>query len=233
MADFKTDQHELEKKIIHAVFGDIKVPVTSFRNKYLSDIILPKKVSSFLTGKDTWTSTPSADVFVSQDEAIKQSAAHDWMYPKEDITSLDQLIGLVKRSDFMQAGRAFDAEEVYESDDVGKSHHVYRSQNVINSSHISSCNWIWDAEYLFGCMRSGASTFCIGMIEGVNCSNSYRILGSHNIVSSYMIKNSYDLQDCLLCSHIQHKQYCIANMQYSKEEYFELKEKILGWMFNG
>jgi len=43
---------------------------------------------------------------------------------------------------------------------------------------------------------------------------------------------AYDLKgcsDCLLCSNLRQKKYCILNQQYSKEEYFE---KIKDWDFS-
>jgi len=39
-----------------------------------------------------------------------------------------------------------------------------------------------------------------------------------------------DCLDCFGCTCIDHKQYCILNKQYSKNEYFKLKDKIIEYM---
>ena len=42
----------------------------------------------------------------------------------------------------------------------------------------------------------------------------------------------FSTQDCLGCFGLKQKQYCIFNKQYSKEEYFILKKKIIEHMRN-
>lgn len=34
----------------------------------------------------------------------------------------------------------------------------------------------------------------------------------------------------MFCSHISNRRYCIANMQFDKEEYMEIKKEILKWI---
>ncbi len=219
-------------KIITRVLG-ISEPknVDDFIKTYLVDIKLPSKVKSQF-GPEGWTSVPGLSKYATQESVLSETSKHDWVYPSEDINSLKDLNKLIARADFMQSSRQYDSLNVKESDDVGKSENVYRSQNVIDSKNIFYCSWIWESEYLLGCTRSGNSTFCIGLVEGVNCSDSYRIYGSHKITKSMFIKSCYDMYECLFCSHMQHKKYCIANMQYDEETYFKLKKKIIGWLFD-
>ena len=40
----------------------------------------------------------------------------------------------------------------------------------------------------------------------------------------------YDISDCMFCSHISGKRFCIANMQFSEEEYKRLKELVIRWV---
>lgn len=225
-------QIKLSAKIMKRVFGDqVSLDPLEFQQRYLSSVRLPKEVVSQLTNQPAWTSSEALDSFIDQAAVTSEAGRHDWLYPTQDITSEAQLQKLIKRFDFMQASRTYDSHDVFGSDDVARSHDVFNSINVVDSSNIVSCSWIWDSEYLFGCARSGASTYCIGLNEGVKCSDSYQVHGSHKIVKSMFIKSSYDLTECLFCAHLQHKQYCIANMQYDEKTYFELKEKILNWLF--
>ncbi len=67
-----------------------------------------------------------------------------------------------------------------------------------------------------------------------NC--SYSIWSGNSIDCSYII-SCVDLKNCLGCVDLAHKQYCILNRQFTKEEYekisaqilAELKAKNLGW----
>lgn len=225
------DQNKLAAKIIDHVFGGIvKTDPESFVKAYLQDVHTPVEVPSVLGGT-TWTSVSGLDSYASEDQVISASKDHDWLYPKESIDSLEQLNSLIQRSDFMQGSRSFDAKDVYRSDDVARSFSVFHSRNIIDSNNITDCNWIWNSEFLLGCTRSGESTFSIGLTEGVQCSGSYRVYGSRAITNSFFIKNCYDLQNSIFCSHLKNKQYCVANMQYTKEEYEVLKKKIFEWLF--
>ena len=53
--------------------------------------------------------------------------------------------------------------------------------------------------------------------------NSFNVNWSGKITIVFM-QNSYDCMDCMFCSHMAGKRYCIANMQYSEEEYKQIKE---------
>lgn len=75
-------------------------------------------------------------------------------------------------------------------------------------------------------------------IVGPDVFLSYEIveaIKSHNIKFSFFISNSIDLDYCLNCRNCRHcfgcvglrnKSYCISNKQYSKEEYYDLLDKI-------
>jgi hypothetical protein len=36
----------------------------------------------------------------------------------------------------------------------------------------------------------------------------------------------------MFCSHIANRRYCIANMQFEKEEYMEIKAEVEKWIIN-
>ena len=227
------EPNKLAQKILGRVFGEqLQVQAQEFFDRYLQDIKQPVKVQSALTGKPYYTSMPGYDSYVGQQEVFDRGEVSEWMMPKVDIGSLDELNELLTRFDFMQASRTYtNSNNVYRSDDVGESHHIYDSLNVIKSSYIVRSSWIWESEYLFGCMRSGESTHCIVLVEGTQCTDSYRVFSSRKVTRSMFIKSCYDVTDCLWCAHISGKQYCIANMQYTKDEYEVLKARILKWVF--
>ena len=104
-------------------------------------------------------------------------------------------------------------------------------KNCHNSFFLSNsedCNWcMWsdnsDSIDVFAAWLSN-SYMSFGWFNTSNCLFSFAILESHNIEYSILLTNCYE---CFACSGLQNKKYCIMNKQYSKKDYFELKEKII------
>ena len=58
--------------------------------------------------------------------------------------------------------------------------------------------------------------------ENVNCRDSNRLffsINSENCSNSYFLYDCRNCQDCVACTSLRNKSYCIFNIQYSKEEY--------------
>src|SRR3989344_9322370 len=69
---------------------------------------------------------------------------------------------------------------------------------------------------------------CIG---GLGASNSHFCVESWTeIITCEYCMYSRNLSDCFACVGLKKKQYCILNKQYSKNEYFALKKKIIEHM---
>ena len=94
------------------------------------------------------------------------------------------------------------------------------------------CDSCANSEYLLASQRTASSNFCIRCDDSKNCSNSYNVICSNKVINSLFIQDAFDLYECMFCSHISSKKYCIANMQFEKEEYFEIKETIINWIMN-
>ncbi len=60
-----------------------------------------------------------------------------------------------------------------------------------------------------------------------NIYNSYQVASSSNIFYSCILENC---SFCLWCIWLKNKQFCILNKQYSKEEWYELANKIFAQM---
>lgn len=84
---------------------------------------------------------------------------------------------------------------------------------------------------------------CRDCTEIVKGQMSYEIQGVDTPYRSMFIRSGFDAitdscycdmcfsaQDCFGCFGLKQKQYCILNKQYSKEEYFILKERIIEHM---
>ena len=87
-------------------------------------------------------------------------------------------------------------------------------------------------EYVVAGWRSQTSTFSIRVEDSQLVSNSFNVIWSAKVTNSFFVQDCFDVSDCMFCSHIAGKQYCIANMQFEKEEYERLKLKVIQWIFS-
>ena len=78
----------------------------------------------------------------------------------------------------------------------------------------------------------GSCNFCIRTDDSKDCSNSYNIICCNKISNSLFIQDCFNLYECMFCSHIAAKRFCIANMQFEEQEYYEIKNKIIEWILN-
>lgn len=72
--------------------------------------------------------------------------------------------------------------------------------------------------------------------KGELCYDCVSVIGSYNCHFCFCTWQNRDCEycdtcvscsDCLACVGLKHKSFCILNKQYSEEEYFKLKEKII------
>lgn len=91
----------------------------------------------------------------------------------------------------------------------GSSENIYYGVDVLNSKDCVDVSKIYGSESSYELLSSekcNKAFFC------AECGDSYNIYFSHKLS---------DCHDCFLCSNLSHKSYCILNVEYSKEEYFE------------
>jgi len=132
------------------------------------------------------------------------------------------------------------AHENYQSEEVSGNHlsHSSRVKNCFYSSNLENCAYITEVNGAHHCQD--VDYFCLEGLESVYNSHvigfgANNILCSHSIVrgcrdiaySQFCWNNSHDLLGCV---SLNQSQYCIFNKQYTKEEYFELKDKIIAHM---
>lgn len=102
------------------------------------------------------------------------------------------------------------AFDVSDSEDVNDTIFAAGSKDSFNNSLIGN-----NAELVFN---------GIAVLGATGVRSSYFVLGGANVEFSEQMINS---QDCFMCNGLNHKQYCILNRQYSKEDYFALRARIV------
>ncbi len=94
------------------------------------------------------------------------------------------------------------------------------SEDSMYSNRISDCKFTHDS---YICYNTEFG------YENVYCRYSNRLffsLESENCLDSYFLYDCRNCSNCILCTNLRNKNYCIENIQYTKEEYFKIKEKL-------
>ena len=102
---------------------------------------------------------------------------------------------------------------------VENAKNCYLCVDTATSRDIYYSKWIIDCEDCSDCYQLEKSDLCYESQYAVNMHNNiYAFLGdqSSNLLFCYDCESC---QDCLLCTHLRHKKFCILNKQLTEEEY--------------
>ena len=117
-----------------------------------------------------------------------------------------------------------------ESDTIYNCENIYRSQDCRSCKNTIFTDGCANSEYIIACQRSSNCSYSIRVDDSHNCSNSYNVICSAKISNSFFIQDANSLHECMFCSHISNRRFCIANMQFEKEEYMSIKKEIIKWI---
>ncbi|MFA5049786.1 MAG: hypothetical protein WC501_02150 [Candidatus Micrarchaeia archaeon] len=199
----------------------------NFLNRYNEP---PKKLNSIISGQEVYVSNYYCNNsnFISLDELdqlkIKPIRVYDFNDP-------DALLHEIKKR-FVYAGNKIlgNSMDVSESENCTDCFHVYKSKEIMNSEHIIYSHMIRDSKFLIGCSWGALNNFCMNTTEIAQVTRSFEsafLVKCSDIYYSYNCKNCYEV---MFCSHLFSKKYCIGNNEFPKEDYFKLKEKLIGEM---
>lgn len=201
-------------------------------SKFAFDIKLPKQVYDAITNETTWADSIHSGKYITLNNMEKIDREKGWMLEKREVHNLDDIIKIWSEVNLMTTERVYDSINVSCSDTIYASENIYHSTDSSESKNLVFCDSCHHSEFLLASQRTVTSNFCIRCDDSKNCSNSYSVICSNKIVNSFFIQDSFDLYECMFCSHIAGKKYCIANMQFEKEEYFAIKKVVVEWILS-
>lgn len=223
------------KQILDKIIGQIcgyqnPLSLEQFMQKFAFDVRLPQQVFDSTDNSPTWASSTNPTRFIKQETVLARYRINDGFKEKQPINNLNDLLGLWNEINYFTTERQIESLNVGESDCVLKSENVYRSQDIRRSKNILLSDGIEDSEFIAASQRSGGNAFCIRVEDSGECSNSFGVSWSSKITNSFFIHDCSDIADSMFCSGIKGRQYCIANMQFEKEEYEKLKQQVVQWI---
>ncbi len=224
---------EIVNKIFQSVFhSDNTNSLDTLLEKFAFDIKLPKLVHDSTTNEATWADAINSGKFITNRNMEKKEKMEGWMLPKREIHDLQELISIWNTINFTTTERVYDSINILKSDTIYRCENIYRSTDCRDSKNLIYCDSCGDSEFLLASQRSGTCNFSIRCDDSKDCNNSYNVICSNKISNSLFIQDCFDLYECMFCSHISSKRFCIANMQFEKQEYYEIKNKIIEWILN-
>ena len=223
------------KKVLDEIFMNIfeqncLLSIDEVLSEFAFDIKLPNKVTDAVDGKETWVSSINSNKYIRQENMIKYDNYKGWIRPKKEIESLDEILKLWDKINYTTTERNYDSINVSKCDTVYESENVYRSQDCRKCKNTVFSDGSADCEYILACQRSANLSYCIRVDDSNSCSNSYNVICSNKISNSFFIQDANSLYECMFCSHIQNRRYCIANMQFDRDEYMSIKTEVVKWI---
>lgn len=228
-----TKAKELLDKIVGAVFGyQNPLSLEQAMQKFAFDLDLPQLVYDSTTNQPTWANSVNPSRFMTLDNMRARDTETEWMVEKRPLNSIEDILTAWSETNFTTTDRQIESINVAESDSVMGSENVYRSACIRKSKNVLFSVDCDTLEYVVAGWRSQTSTFSVRVEDSQLVSNSFNVIWSAKVTNSLFVQDCFDISDCMFCSHIAGKQYCIANMQFEKEEYERLKVEVIKWIFN-
>ena len=194
------------------------------------DIRLPNRVIDSVDGKETWASSINSNKYISQKNMTKYDEYKGWMRKKVTLNGIDDIINMWNIINYTTTERNYDSVNVSKSDTIYGCENVYRCQDCRQCKNIIFSDGASDLLYSLACERSSGCNYCIRVSDSSNCANSYNVICSNKISNSFFIQDANSLHECMFCSHISNRRFCIANMQCNRDEYMKIKEQVVRWM---
>lgn len=226
-----TDQEakEMLDKIVGVVFGyQNPLSLEQAKDKFAFDLRLPQQVYDTDTGEVTWASSINPTRFVTPQRA--RSREDGWILPKRDLKTIEDIIEAWSETNYTTTAREIECVNVAKSDNIYNSENIYMSTDLRNSKNVLFSESGNNYEYVIAGSRSNASSYCIRVEDSQLCTNSFNVIWSSKVSNSFFIQDCFDVMDCMFCSHIAGMRYCIANMQFTEEEYKRLKLEVIRWI---
>lgn len=225
---------EILDKIVGTVFG-YKNPLSleQAMQKFAFDLRLPQQVYDSVDGSATWAISVNPSKFISLDNVRKYGETHnDFMIDKRPLNSIEDILLAWSETNITTTERTTDSINVTESDGIYSCENIYRSCDLRQSKNILFTEGGSELENVVAGSRSSTSSYCIRVEDSQLCSNSFNVIWSGKVSNSYFVQDCFDIMDCMFCSHIAGKRFCIANMQFEEDEYYKVKDIVVRWVLS-
>ena len=233
------EAQKLLDKIIGQIFGYQDPPtLEQFMNKYTFDNRLPQQVIDSTDGTTTWAQSVNPTRFIKLDNAraaendAKPGESASYLRPAQPLNNIQDILTAWNEINLTTTERIKDSINCSESDNIYGSENVFRSQDIRQSRNIMFCDGATNCEFMVASQRSGDSTFSIRLDDSGDCTNCFNVSWCGKMTNCLFMHDCGDMQDSMFCTNISGERFCIANMQYSEEEYRKLRDQVVRWILS-
>jgi hypothetical protein len=120
------------------------------------------------------------------------------------------------------------SQEILDSDSCSNSFYVYKSSEIYDSKYVAYSDAMRFGEYVFGSNWIGETKFAIKTYETfkvARCMESVRIATSQDC---HYVAGVEGCSNCMFSFNQRNKRNLIGNLELARDEYSELKGKLLG-----
>lgn len=219
---------EIADKIIGQIFG-LRNPFTleQFAAKFAFDIRLTGEVFETKTGESTWAQNTKHSKYLKFDSLKNEE---EKLEPKKPINSIEDIMRYWQETNYTATERTLNSINIAKSDAIYGSQNIYRCIDLHNSKNVLFSESSNNCEFSAAIQRSNTCIFSLRIDDSKNVSKSFQVSWSGNISNSLFIKDSSDLSDCMFCSQLTNRRFCIANMQFTEEEYRKWEKIVKEWV---
>ena len=220
------------KSACKTVFGQEIGEISDYA-KWLSEEMRPVlRGKSCLSGKDVTFSSPfppkdgkfvgfSEVDFFTRPSALRSS----------DLTGISSIKKAIKER-IIYCGNVIlgNSMNVENSTNVIDSLDVYESEHIAYSKGVGyTCEGSYN-ESIFGCNGIGQSSFLIRCFGIQKSARSFECMRSDSCSDCFFSAGLNSCKDCIFCFNLKNKQYCVGNAQLSREDYFQVKDRLISEM---
>lgn len=172
--------------------------------------------------------------------------------PDKSYKVYDQKVWRSDERDALAYGRDYDFTKTFTEQFGDLSRQVPKCsviiQNCVNSDYTNYCadnhncylcmsshrceNLLFsyrchDTQDSIDCLNLNHSRLCYETIDSENCYKLYHSQWCNQSSNGMYLRDCTSCSDCLFCSTLVNKQYCILNKQHTKEEYHEIYHSLV------
>ncbi len=209
--------------LFHADLGEY-CDYQKFLGRYSSSL---KQTKSTISGKPVFYFEPYC-----RNAKIISFDEHDLVKSEplqlDELKDIDSLLAAVQERFHYSGNKVFgNYQDVTNSESCSDSFQVFNSQNIFNCDSVLDSQMITDSKYMAGCAWGTFGNFCMNSTEIYKVNRTFEatiVVYSSDVYFGYNCKNCAEIMFCL---NQYSKRHCIGNTPLPRDEYFDLKNKLL------
>jgi len=225
------------KRLLDNIVGNIfgyqnPLSLEQAMTKFAFDVRLPQQVYDEIDKQPSWAASMGQQRYITRKNVEKRLSVNEGMQAKQDLSTIEHILTAWNKINLSMSERQMASKNVAESDGIYSSEGVYRSINIRKSKNILFSDGLESCQSVVAGQTSKSCKDSIRVEDSKHVENSFSVIWSNKITSSMFIQDCYDLYECLFCTHLASRKFCVANIQLEESEYRRVKDLVARWVLS-